>query len=266
MKVRRTLSGILFGLGCALTFIGLLALILPAVANDQLHLVLASFDAPSDNPIVRLMNSGMSYALHHGWQVLFAGAAMLVVGLILFTLFSREKKSPPRQEPYRRPAPVQPEPIWEQPVSASVRPNPFADMALWDQQFAPAKKQAPAAENPFSAYGGPMLERNRVEDAPTYSFSPEAYVRPVEPEQMPEPECEPVKADIAPAPAIEIPAAPQPLTPPALSSVSAPLMRAPQPPATVEKPEPVYTPNEEPDAPVQISSRIRSTMGRHREW
>ena len=38
-------------------------------------------------------------------------------------------------------------------------------------------------------------------------------------------------------------------------------------PLKEDKPsEPVYTPNEEPDAPVQISSRIRSTMGRHREW
>ena len=268
MKVRRTLSGILFGLGCALTFIGLLALILPAIANEQLRLVLASFEAPSDNPVVQLMNSGMSFALRHSWQVLFTGAALLVIGLICFILFSREKKRIPQQEPYQRPASLPSQPLWEQPEAP--RPNPFADLALWDQQFAPAKKQEIASENPFSVYGGPMLERNRVEDVPAYSFTPEVYARPVEPEPISqsEPVAQPLPIMETVQPSAAAPILPQasaPLTPPSLSAQSS-MPIAPPPAPAAEKPEPVYTPNEEPDAPVQISSRIRSTMGRHREW
>lgn len=266
MKVRRTLSGILFGVGCALTFIGLLTLILPAVANDQLQLVLASFESPSENPIVQLMNSGMSFALHHSWQVLFTGAALLVVGLICFILFSREKKRIPQQEPYKRPAAAPSEPLWEQPAPEPARPNPFADMALWDQQFAPVKRQEIPDENPFSVYGGPLLERNRIEEIPAYTFTPEAYTRPVEPEpvQQPEPAVDPLPVMETVQP-LTMPSASAPLTPPVLSAESRIPLTPPSPPAS-EKPEPVYTPNEEPDAPVQISSRIRSTMGRHREW
>lgn len=276
MKVRRTLSGILFGVGCALTFIGLLALILPAIANDQLKLVLASFEAPSDHPFVRLINSGMSFALGHSWPVLFVGAALLAAGLIGFLLSSQEKKRAAQYEMYRRPEPAVSEPLWEQPAAEPYRPNPFADMALWDQQFAPVKRQEPVSDNPFTAYGGPMLERNRIEDVPTYSFTPESYARPVEPSVQepvvwqPEPEAEPEPV-AAPAPeslqarplsaAVSLFSAAVPLTPPVRSSESS------LPPAPAEEnPEPVYTPNEEPDAPLQISSRIRSTMGRHREW
>jgi len=257
MKLRRTLSGILFGLGCAFTFIGLLALILPCVANDQLRLVLASFEIPSSNPAVSLINSGMSFALRHSWQVLFAGAAALIIGLFLFILFSREKKEAP--ESYRRPEPPPQDPIWEQPAPCADRPNPFADMALWDQQFAPARRQEAADENPFSAFGGPMLERNRVEpeQEQAYSFSPELYARPAQavPQEKPAP-TEPQVVSVW-----EARPAPAPLAPPVLDASVQPAA-----PKVPEKTEPVYTPNEEPDAPVQISSRIRSTMGRHREW
>ena len=35
MKVRRTIGGALFGIGCAVTFVGILATVLPMVQNDQ---------------------------------------------------------------------------------------------------------------------------------------------------------------------------------------------------------------------------------------
>lgn len=277
MKLRRRLSGVLFGLGCALTFIGLLALILPSVANDQLRLVLASFEAPSDHLAVRLINSGMSFALHNGWQVLFVGTALLVTGLVLFILFSHEKKAAPKDETYRRPAAGQTQPLWEQqPLPASERVNPFADMALWDQQFAPARQQI--EDNPFPAFGGPMLELNRVEEEFAAAFPPDIYARPAEVEQVyieqTDPETLPIET-----PEPDFKAASEPvqlytsnpseslLTSAPLKPLQQPTLHSPVPePEIPEKSEPVYTPNEESDAPVQISSRIRSTMGRHREW
>ena len=65
MKVRRTIGGALFGIGCAVTFVGILATVLPMVQNDQLQLVLSSFEMPSGNLIVSAINGAMTYALHH---------------------------------------------------------------------------------------------------------------------------------------------------------------------------------------------------------
>ena len=65
MKVRRTIGGALFGIGCAVTFVGILATVLPMVQNDQLQLVLSSFEMPSGNLIVSAVNGAMTYALHH---------------------------------------------------------------------------------------------------------------------------------------------------------------------------------------------------------
>jgi len=239
MKVRRTLSGILFGIGCAFTFIGLLALLLPCVENPQLGLVLASFDLPSEHPVVSLMNRGMSYALHNGWQVLFCGLILLAVGLIFLLIFTREPKRTSRGESFGSPAPASYVPQWEQPSSPAPETNPFATAALWEHQFAPAKKQEPESENPFSVFGGPMLEPNRIEESktPAPSLVYDAYARPAEEKPIPAAE---------PAPAAQ---------PPVQSAASQPV-----------KPEPVYTPNEESNEPTMLSSRIRSTVGRKREW
>ena len=81
MKVRRTIGGALFGIGCAVTFVGILATVLPMVQNDQLQLVLSSFEMPSGNLIVSAVNGAMTYALHHCYGVLLCGIAMMAVGM-----------------------------------------------------------------------------------------------------------------------------------------------------------------------------------------
>lgn len=246
MKVRRTLSGILFGAGCAFTFIGLLALLLPCVDNPQLSLVLASFDLPSEHPVVSLMNQGMSYALHNGWQVLFVGLAMLAVGLILLLIFTREpKRSKPRETFGNSVLAYVPE--WETPQPSGFETNPFATAALWEHQFAPAKKQEPENESSFTVFGGPMLEPNRIDDEPAPVFTSEVYARPAaahDPQPVEKPHEE-----------VSAPAKPVPLHEPVIPA-----------PAVPVKPDPVYTPNEEPNEPTMLSSRIRSTVGRRRDW
>ena len=77
MKVRRTIGGALFGIGCAVTFVGILATVLPMVQNDQLQLVLSSFEMPSGNLIVSAVNGAMTYALHHCYGVPPQGALAL---------------------------------------------------------------------------------------------------------------------------------------------------------------------------------------------
>lgn len=283
MKVRKALSGILLGLGCAIAFIGLLALILPAVPNEQLHLVLASFDLPSSHPLVAAMNTGMSFALHHGWQVLFAGLFLLLIGVALFVLFS--EPSPRAEAAFDDREATQP--LWEpRPQS---QPNPFADMARWDS-FAPLTPGDQEPTYAFARYRSPLLEPNRIEEASAPAFQPileptpvpedhaALFARPVaEPSEAPSvpkfEQAEPEAAQPAPMwePALKPLAKSEPPKMPDTDSEHMTFGRSmvrstfPQsePPAAQED-EPVYTPNEE--EPPQPVSRIRSTMGRHREW
>ena len=105
MKVRRTIGGALFGIGCAVTFVGILATVLPMVQNDQLQLVLSSFEMPSGNLIVSAVNGAMTYALHHCYGVLLCGIAMMAVGMGI--LLRRSRRRPARRRapsPYSRPA------------------------------------------------------------------------------------------------------------------------------------------------------------------
>lgn len=284
MKVRKALSGILLGLGCAIAFIGLLALILPAIPNEQLHLVLASFDLPSSHPLVAAMNTGMSFALHHGWQVLFTGLFLLLIGVALFVLFSEPSPRAKAAFDDREAA----QPLWE--PRPQPQPNPFADMARWDS-FAPLTPSDQEPTYAFARYRSPLLEPNRIEEAPAPAFQPVLEPRPVPEDHanlFARPVAEPPKSPIIPQPKQTEdtpPLQPAPMWEPALKPLakSEPPKTAdtdsghmtfgrsmvrstfPQPesPAVVEN-EPVYTPNEE--EPPQPTSRIRSTMGLHREW
>lgn len=299
MKVRKALSGILLGLGCAIAFIGLLALVLPAIPNEQLHLVLASFDMPSSHPLVSGMNRGMSYALHNGWQVLFWGLFLLMIGVALFVFFSvREPRRRDASAPSRTSEAAFPsQPLWE--PTPEPRPNPFADMAKWDS-FAPLNPGVQETSFAFARYRSPLLEPNRVEEVPVSEQIPfesdptpdaNPFIRPAEVpapdilgerDSVPEPKDDPFehpasRPDDDPSfqstwePALKPLAKPELPQAPDVSSdhmtFGRSLVRStfPQPesPASPEA-EPTYTPNEE--DPAQPSSRIRSTMGRHREW
>ncbi len=232
MKLRRALSGILFGVGCAMTFVGLLALILPAIANEQLQLVLASFLLPSQHLLVSAVNRCMSFALENGWRVLLCGAALLAVGVTLFSRYTADEPVS-KTESYRRP--VQQPPLWEAPPAEANGPNPFADTTLWEQ-YAP-KIQAPTpSETPAIGFVSPLLEPNRIEEEAPAAAPETLYARPV-PASEPEP--------LADA---EIPAA-----------EALPAMPEDEPAPSAEAPDPSA-------APVQLSPRIRSTMGKRREW
>ena len=94
-----------------------------ALDNAQLKLVLASFDQSSDHPLVSLMNKGMSYALHNGWQVLFFGLILLAIGLVLLLIFTREPKRPEHRESFGTPAPYMPQ--WEPAAPSEPEINPL---------------------------------------------------------------------------------------------------------------------------------------------
>ena len=249
MGLRRFLSGLLFGIGCALIFISLLALMMSAIPNQQLKLILDSFSQISPNHVINLLNRGMSFVLQYSWRVLALGVLTAAAGGLLMLRFS------PKSSMSKKPAAAVLPP---KPAAAPAQepPNPFAASSYIDHQ--PAAQHN--GKHALTTFHQPILERNRIEE--TEAAVPEfaAYIpaRFTQEKQAIETEAGApsqsgsrilIRSMQAPANLSAEPA-PQAEEKP-VSKVSSPAV-----------PEPVTAPL--PTASVSpASARIRSTMGRH---
>ena len=267
MKVRRLISGLLLGAGCALTFAGFLALSLPVVPNMQLQLVPDSFKSPSNHLFGQLVNNGINYTLEHAWQVTIVGALILLLGGILFGFFCSPRDEC-ENEAYRRPAgetPPQsvqkshvektPAPLWKNPEDEE---NPFRSYAPED--FAPAQPQTASPvymmDEPltYEPYVRPEAQETAAQLNTVSVFSAPRYALELQRESLAvetisgEYSQSGTKTILRPEPPVEEPA-PHPFVPlqapPAHTAIAD---EAPQQPAAA------------------ASSRIRSTMGKHRNW
>lgn len=276
MNVRKTLGGALFGMGCAVAFVGLLATALPMIPNDQLRLVLSSFEMPSENWFVNAVNGAMTYALQNCYGVLLAGLVLMLAGVPLMLVRDARGRGRSRPSPYSRPqaAREQPaarpqEPIWQRTPQASPDPfdDPFDDAAV--QALLTPRMPDAAAAIPVTYAPPPILPPSNAEEAPPAPFAPEAP-------EAPAPEPPVAEAPAPPASEPSMPACPGP----ASQSGSRVVIRStvasrPRPDEAPPAQRPsgkvvldgvAYEPNEPPkeeNAAQQPSSRIRSTMGRH---
>ena len=156
MKLKKVLSSILIILGCIMMLIGLLAFALPRINNQQLQLVLSSFESPSENPVIQFMNDGMNFAIENCFLMLLIGSAIMMTGILLtFSLRTdeaiaaaqRKQKSPahaPDHSNYARPA----------------TPQESAEEATYDQ---------PPQVNPFARY---LKDDNLPKSTAVQSASP----------------------------------------------------------------------------------------------
>lgn len=248
MKLRRMLSGLVFGLGCAITFVGVMAFALPRVDNAQLQLVLQSFESPSRFALVNLISSGMRFALRESLKVLLFGAICLSLGGYLFCRFTEtEKPAAPAGKPCETPDALPPAPVSE-------APNPFAipePVSLPEEYtFAPSSAQPESAIASVMTGHKPLLEENKIdESAPWLPERFEAESRAMETET----------GESSPSGSRMILRAPQ-LTPE--PPASTPLQSDTPAPSEPEKEEAV------PPSPLlkPAPSRIRSTMGKHKQW
>lgn len=264
MKVRRTIGGALFGIGCAVTFVGILATVLPMVQNDQLQLVLSSFEMPSGNLIVSAINGAMTYALHHCYGVLLCGIVMMAVGMGI--LLRRSRRRPARRRapsPYSRPAsapaakPVWPEEDadWSAWKPREARTNPFAGAIYEDLSPRTPSPAVPTAYTP-----PPILPPSNAADEPS------PYARPFEEAPTPPPAANPPVPPVAapPAPeASEPSAAETPYAAPAVSEPAAETVPPPAPKLSASSSTPLVAPaRAEAGTPSQSGSRvmIRSTI------
>lgn len=241
MKLRKAFSALLFGLGCAVSFVGALSLVLPAVNNAQLQLVLSSFEMPSSNAVVQMMNSAMTFALQNAWQVLAVGLFAALIGGILLAVWSRTARPAPIQEEvFRRPVPVAVPSEHVRPVS-----NPFAAVTY---EELPEPEPSEVAKRVL--HQEPLLEPNLIpEDPPSVpaipSFQPAAAPLMSAQSQS--------GSRIISRMTIH---RPEPAEMPAAVQEEPPVLK----PVISDVPAPEATP------PAQPSGRIRSTMGQHRKW
>lgn len=254
MKFRRFLSSLLFGLGCALSFVGILTLVLPAIPNPQIKLVLASFAMTSDNAAVSLINRFMTFALEANWRLLGIGMLIAAAGAWLLIHFTPKRAT---AQPVSQPHTAVPFPkAVEAPLESA--PNPFAvgtyndhlPEKLQSSRTSPLLSPEPILErNPIESSEG-ASDRETTDEKPFYSARLETESRAIETElgspsqsgsrilirsvfEPPAPAATPLTKPDDEPPA----SAPEPAAPPAASVNSSSL-----PP---------------------FSPRIRSTMGRH---
>ena len=238
MKLRRFISALLFGAGCAMICAGLIALVISRSENQQIQLLLASFFAPAENGFVRAMNAALRFTLHSSGRVVLLGVLTAACGAGLMLYFSpRQRKRPARK---RRAMPSSPSP------SAAKTNNPFAV----ETHAFPLPASKPRRTDAFRA--APTPETNGVghtagaddEHAP-YDFKRfERESRAIETESRAESQSGSrllIRTSYTPsAPSRDCPRV-----------QSAPPL--PDPPAAQAMPSPVSRPS---------SPRIRSTMGR----
>ena len=265
MNVRKTLGGALFGMGCAVAFVGLLATALPMIPNDQLRLVLSSFEMPSENWFVNAVNGAMTYALQNCYGVLLAGLVLMLAGVPLMLVRDTRSRGRSRPSPYSRPQAARErpearpqEPLWQRTPQASPDPfdDPFDDEAV--QALLTPRMPDAAAAIPVTYAPPPILPPSNAEEAPPAPFAPEA--------PAPEP-----PASEPPMPARPGPASQSGSRVVIRSTVASRPLPDEAPPAQRPSGKVIldgvaYEPNEPPkeeNAAQQPSSRIRSTMGRH---
>lgn len=247
MKIRRKIGGTLFGISCAVTFVGALATVLPLIPNDQLRLVLSSFEMPSDNVVVNCINGAMTYALHHCYGVLLCGLAGMLAGVGILLWGSRRR--PARRSPYKRPAP----PPADRPTQETgwtppePRHNPFAE-GSYDELFMP-RSSAPAVPRAYTP--PPILPRTDAQAASPYARPepPPADALPGQPSEVPFAGPPVVAPPPPPAPPPE-----EPLAPPSVAPPPAP-PPVPQEPAR-QRPMPSAPPQAEAGTPSESGSRV----------
>lgn len=152
MKFRRFLSGLIFGSGCALSFIGLMAVILPTIDNPQLQLVLAGFQLVSVKPLVERINGFMRFVLSQSWQFFYLGLLIAGAGTLLLLRFMPKPEA--ASEPETTSSALQ-----QTQTELENKPNPYVKVIYHELAVTEPARKTFRPE--------PILERNVVENAST---------------------------------------------------------------------------------------------------
>lgn len=164
MKAAKFFGVVLICVGCIVAFVGIAACVLPMIQNDQLRLVLSSFGTASDNVVVNIMNSAMTYALQHCYLVLAAGAGIVLIGALCQIYAARQQ--------------AQPQMRWER-AGAAAQPCAVPGVVGTVPQWRSSKAEEVGERNPFASIGTMKSRTAEPNDSilprePLQTFAPSA--------------------------------------------------------------------------------------------
>ena len=193
MQIRKNLGLALLYSGALIMLFGLIFTFLPTSQNEQIRLIIASFEVPSNSPVLDFINQQFLSMIRYHNQLLMVGGGAIFLGLILF-LTARisdaavSQKRRPASPPVHRSSTLE----WRRPAAF---PPPYLNHSwentLLDEDFAPLSTPSeppksvpvfdPREDNPYFAYGQSAYappKRNEIlspNPAPDLSF----YQRPI---------------------------------------------------------------------------------------
>jgi len=104
---KKALGLILVYLGIIVLLFGFLAMFLPGVPNEQVQLILASFETPSHSTVLNFVNRLFLSMIQYAAQMLIAGGAITLFGIIILILptpkravSNRKKQSTSRKKKF----------------------------------------------------------------------------------------------------------------------------------------------------------------------
>ena len=98
MKTFRVLGAVFCVFGCILTLLGVLTSILPLIENEQLKLILSSFQEPSADPLTNTLNAIVLFCLRSGYFLLFCGISVTIAGGLISTSAHKLQKAETKKE------------------------------------------------------------------------------------------------------------------------------------------------------------------------
>lgn len=181
VKARKIISSLLTGIGCIILFVGLAGFILPRIDNPQLKLVLSSFQEPTSNAFLHLMNNGMNLAMEHCFPMLLIGSAIAAGGVVMTLSLRtdeeaqalRQRRAAASPSPYIRPV-ADTAPVFQaSPVPGPPADNPFARPAAATSSPDDVQPSVPTVSNPFARPAGkPAASLESAEENPFARYIP----------------------------------------------------------------------------------------------
>ena len=194
MKIVKTLGLTLLYLGLIILLFGALATLLPGIENEQIRLILASFQVPVSNPALAFVHRQFLWMLANGFFLLLLGGGILVLsaGFLLIS-FSSAPKAPSHKTQTATRVPFTPQPVFNPKKGRSEPPGQWrretseSTMSPSTHPFFPFPAENPSttearpnpSANPYRSYGYSAYAPPPKPTAPApVPAEPSAYQRP----------------------------------------------------------------------------------------
>ena len=93
MKAFRVIGAVFCVFGCIFALLGVISSILPLIENEQLQIIVNSFQEPSTDALTNMLNSWIVFCLHSGYFLLFCGISLTVAGGLISSSANKRQKT-----------------------------------------------------------------------------------------------------------------------------------------------------------------------------